>query len=789
MSKHAQLVEAVCALLVNRELKARDLTRLLAEGGITIDRSELNSTLYRVKDQTPGLSVATDGVWRFVPPATTKFPPKPAAQPAPRPSAVNLPRQPAAMPRPAGDPASKGSLAARIESDRAVAATAIAPTSPSGSCDPVASRAAGGGSPPGPPLAVKTPPAPAPPFERSPEQGEIIDAAASKWILVEAGPGAGKTAVALARVARLLDQGVPPSRILMVSFTRTAITEFRQRIEVLAKNVAAAAAVRITTLDSEAWNLGISFGDGAAGDKLARGFDGNIDEAIALFKVDAPALCEWMAQTHHVIIDEAQDLVGRRAELVFQILDHLTQNCGATVFVDPAQAIYGFADDESDEDHKQHSPRARPFHEQLLDNFPGQFEKRCLTKLYRSSIPTLQEVFAQGRATVLGNENAARRFAQLQELARALCEPAGAVDMRSEFDPDELVLFRRRSEVLLASSYLAKNGVPHRIRMASTCLGAQPWLASLFATEPANIISREEFERRLRLGGASPAPRSLEREQVWSLLRRLVPTEDGTAINLRTLRRQLARSRPPVELCQTEVGVSGPVIGTIHASKGREANTVSLMLPRDNGLHEADDLDAEARVTYVGCTRARHELFVGTGYAGGGFKALGRGGRVFREVHTKGNGSCRAQVELGRPGDVDELSVVAKDRLTADDARRGQAYLAAYAGQVVPLKVEADVDFRYVIRADDDAAGIVLGALTETINKDLFSIAKAIDPETPRRPPKAIPFVSLISVRAFAIADDHPRLAELHEPWATTGIFFVPVIRALTTLFLPPRRR
>ena len=55
------------------------------------------------------------------------------------------------------------------------------------------------------------------------EQLEIIMEPPASWQLVAAGPGTGKTAVACQRVAYLVDEGVPPSRILLVSFTRTAV--------------------------------------------------------------------------------------------------------------------------------------------------------------------------------------------------------------------------------------------------------------------------------------------------------------------------------------------------------------------------------------------------------------------------------------------------------------------------------------------------------------------------------------------------------------------------------------
>jgi len=71
-------------------------------------------------------------------------------------------------------------------------------------------------------------------------------------VLVSAGPGMGKTAVACARVAQLIADGVEPANIWLVSFTRTAVREIRNRIAALVQWEDRASAVRITTLDSHA---------------------------------------------------------------------------------------------------------------------------------------------------------------------------------------------------------------------------------------------------------------------------------------------------------------------------------------------------------------------------------------------------------------------------------------------------------------------------------------------------------------------------------------------------------
>jgi hypothetical protein len=91
----------------------------------------------------------------------------------------------------------------------------------------------------------------------SKQQQEVIEAPVRGRLLVDAGPGTGKTATACARIAWLIaNGGVDASEIWLFSFTRTAVHELRNRISSYLVDPGAVASLKIATVEHH--SVGVS---------------------------------------------------------------------------------------------------------------------------------------------------------------------------------------------------------------------------------------------------------------------------------------------------------------------------------------------------------------------------------------------------------------------------------------------------------------------------------------------------------------------------------------------------
>src|SRR5690606_35174876 len=90
--------------------------------------------------------------------------------------------------------------------------------------------------------------------ELSPTQLKIINDNQSNYIVAAAGPGSGKTRVLVHKLASLLlMEDVKHEQLLMLTFSRAAVTEFKKRLQALIGN--AAHFIEIKTFHSYCFDL------------------------------------------------------------------------------------------------------------------------------------------------------------------------------------------------------------------------------------------------------------------------------------------------------------------------------------------------------------------------------------------------------------------------------------------------------------------------------------------------------------------------------------------------------
>jgi len=609
------------------------------------------------------------------------------------------------------------------------------------------------------------------------DQLQVIEAEADARLVVEAGPGTGKTAVACARLAHLIsEEDVEPSNAWMISFTRTAVAEIRARLHSYVGD--ASFAIRIATIDSHAWSIHSGHDPNA---RLTGSYEENVARVIDLLKTDEDVADE-LSQVEHVVIDEAQDLVGQRADLIEELVKRLPSDCGVTVFADEAQAIYGFSDDS---DGHRKGAAGKPG-KALLDRLRAErslgFETLILKEIYRTTSPGLRKIFSDLRKDVLDKNRHRDGFhAETAERIREFADKKGLkwTQMKvADFTRDDLLLFRTRGEVLMAAQFC---DLPHRLRLSGYGATLPAWLAICFSDLLDPYLAERQFLDLWAARIENKAAPHYGPAEAWQHLMRVAGRRDGS-VDMLKLRRRLGQARPPVELTLPEYGLEGPIVGTIHASKGREASNVVLLLPNGAEFESAEDEAEEARVLFVGATRARTSLIVGESNA---FRSSTlASGRVYRSV----NYGKATMVEVGREGDITARGLVGRREFTRDLALAGQTFLAKRADVVTTFKLEADpdLDWRYRIwNGDQDPC---VGVLSSKLTSDLWQILETRNQRHSHKPPGYVNHVRGQGSATIVLGPDDSDLETLNEPWATSGFVLAPRIAAFPPFFFFRRK-
>ena len=457
-------------------------------------------------------------------------------------------------------------------------------------------------------------------------------AEASARLLVQAGPGTGKTEMATLRMANLIQTGLSPGQMLVLSFSRSAVRNLTHRLaRVTGPDDSVLEELRhvsMRTFDSWTFRMLRLLGHPAPS-LLARGHDENIETLTRLITgAERDAIRARIGDRRHLIVDEFQDLPGVRGELVLTLLDLLAPpgqpGAGFTVLGDPAQAIYGFAARSTE----RAFPTPAEYWKRITVAYGSDLELLALTHNYRADRP-LAELSSFLRNVLRSQRTDAEKLHIVREVAASLPspkEPIGPAWLNNGEARSRAILTRTNGESLrvlqcLFGKEVEGGATPVRLRAGNHASLPPAWVAALLSRLKSPELTQSQFGRiynHLTREWDDATCRNLglpSKESTWSRLTRASGApEDATSFRVPELR---SRLHWPDAFPDDQLGgEDGLVVTTIHQSKGLEFDIVTVLdSPRNDpendidgdGPNDPSTLE-EANVHYVAVTRAGQEL-------------------------------------------------------------------------------------------------------------------------------------------------------------------------------------
>lgn len=585
--------------------------------------------------------------------------------------------------------------------------------------------------------------------EDSEVRSKIVNASPEERILVEAGPGTGKTEIAARRLASLLDSGVRPSEILVLSFSRSAVKTLTSRLTKIDNTselvLEELRHLSIRTFDSWAFRQLRLLGY-PAGQLLNNTHDENIKTLTSKIKADSTVdVRECIGHRRHLIVDEFQDLPGVRGDLVLALLELLCPvegaACGFTILGDPAQAIYGFA---ARQDDSRSFPSPAQYWQRVLDYYGENVAQFELKHNFRSS-PEISRLSSHLREILLSDRPEAEKLEFMKTTFSEL--PSHDLQIGPEWLEEvsfrnHAILTRTNGEALRVLQQLVGRDVDGpstkvRLKAGNFATLPTPWIGALMRKVQDTVVSKSRFEKIYdyvsRLWSEAQQTRIglPPKEIAWQrLLIASGASERATSFELAALRDHL--SWPDAFPDDQAVSDGGVFITTVHQSKGMEFEGVSVLDMGDvDGGETIEETQEHASVGYVALTRAEktvHKIHPKE-FKQPPMQWQFPSGRV-RHRHWW-NGWMN--LAMGLEGDIDPFGFVDPDLLGgAEGVEDLQDFFLRKASNLESHKVILKMNFdentekvRWHIHLQDgNKPGRLVGRTADQLSRDIFMSTK-----------------------------------------------------------------
>lgn len=424
----------------------------------------------------------------------------------------------------------------------------------------------------------------------SEKQMEIITDKESHCIVVAAGPGSGKTRVLVHKLASLLLlEDVKHEQLLMLTFSRAAAIEFKERLMELIGN--AAHFVEIKTFHSYCFDL--------------LGRIGNLDEAKDVVERAAQMIIDGEVEPSRIaktvlVIDEAQDMGAGEHNLVRALMT-ANEEMRVIAVGDDDQNIYEFRGSDS------------RYMNQLLKESNGRFIE--MTENYRSSrhVVDFANAFVRrisGRmknAPIVSMSCNGGFVSITHHVSHTMYQPLVEDLIAHRGGGSICVLTQTNEEAAILVALLHNHGLS--CKLVQSMDGLRFW----------NMAEVRMFLKEIDKGSHTPvisddvwnkAKQNTFKKYVGStslhyLQRCLELFEKTNKIKYHTDFKVFVFESSVEDFC--DISGADIVVSTIHKAKGLEFDDVYMLIATSRQIN-----DETLRRFYVGCTRAKERLFIHT---------------------------------------------------------------------------------------------------------------------------------------------------------------------------------
>ena len=422
----------------------------------------------------------------------------------------------------------------------------------------------------------------------SERQLEIIHDDSSKYIVVSAGPGSGKTKVLVHKLASLmLLEDVKHEQLLMLTFSRAAATEFKQRLRELVGN--AANFIEIKSFHSYCFDLLGKIGNIEGSENVVK----DAGELIRSGDVDLGKITKTV-----LVIDEAQDMDIHEFRLVEALMER-NEDMRIIAVGDDDQNIFQFRGSDSkylrsfitEHNAKQYSLIENYRSCQSVVSFANQFAKTIVDRMKTEDIIAVKGSIGEVKLIKHSSSN----------METALVEDLLSANVKGT----TCILTNTNMEALLILGILKQKKIPAKLIQSIDGFDIYDiaeirfFLKTLNKEATSPIISNEQWESAIE---------SLQKKYCDSscmpvIINILNTFNESNEKKYRTDFDMFLHEAKIEDFYTDEKGVI--TISTMHKSKGREFDNVYMLL--GNAKIESEE---EKRKLYVGMTRAKELLHI-----------------------------------------------------------------------------------------------------------------------------------------------------------------------------------